>query len=136
MGTNLSLDSVLRQAVSGVPDAVAASYVDMESGVLMGTMSAKSTEVIDLATATSTNLFQGANVSAVEQMFRTSHGIKDDDDQHLSEVLVISQDMLHIFLRGKKNSSHCLCIVCPKNTNLGMALTKSRMALTSVEGSL
>jgi hypothetical protein len=49
---------------------------------------------------------------------------------------VANDNLLHIFLRGKKNVEHAAVFVCRKNANLGMALTKARMALDSIESAL
>lgn len=134
----MSLDSELQKAMSGVPECVAIGYVDMESGMLLGvkTVDSHPAEVLDLVAAASADLFQGTNVVAIEQMFKKARGVKGDDRHYFNEILVMSENLLHIFLRGKENVGHALTIVCRKNANLGMALTKARMALGAVEGAL
>ncbi|MCF6227723.1 MAG: hypothetical protein L3J82_03520 [Planctomycetes bacterium] len=134
----MSLDSELQKAMSGVPECVAIGYVDMESGMLLGvkTVDSHPAEVLDLVAAASADLFQGTNVVAIEQMFKKARGVKGDDRHYFNEILVMSENLLHIFLRGKENVDHALTIVCRKNANLGMALTKARMALSAVEGAL
>ncbi len=134
----MSLDGELQKAMSNIPECVATGYVDMESGMLLGvkTVDSHPAEVLDLVAAASADLFQGTNVVAIEQMFKKARGVKNDDSHYFHEILVMSENLLHLFLRGKENISHALCIVCRKNANLGMALTKSRMALSAVEEAL
>ena len=50
-------------------------------------------------------------------------------------MIVNSDNLLHIFMRGKKYSSHVTVFVCRKSANLGMALTKARLALPEIEAS-
>jgi hypothetical protein len=41
-----------------------------------------------------------------------------------------------MFLRCKKNANHVLVFVSRKTANVGMVIAKSRIALSSVDGSL
>lgn len=134
----MSLDSALQQSITQVPECVAAGYVDMGTGMLLAvkTVDSHPSEVLDLVAAATADLFQGSNVVAIEKMFKRSRGLKEDDHHYFQEMLVFSDNLLHVFMRGKKYADHAVVFVCRKNANIGMALTKARMALPTLEGSL
>jgi hypothetical protein len=93
-------------------------------------------EVFELLAAATADLFQGPNVAAIEKVFRKSRGLPENNDQHyFQEIIVNSDNLIHVFLRGKRQLQ-VVCFVCRKGANLGMVLTKSRMALPDVENAL
>jgi hypothetical protein len=61
-----TLDTVLQKSVTSVPDCVAAGYVDLASGMLLGvkTVDSHPQEVIELLAAATADLFQGPSVAA------------------------------------------------------------------------
>ncbi|THU03669.1 hypothetical protein E9531_05635 [Lampropedia puyangensis] len=133
----MSLDSSLEKAVATIPDCVAAGYVDLESGMLLAikTVDSHAQEVIDLLSAATADLFQGPNVQAIEKIFRRVRGVQEDGRHYFQEIIVNSDNLLHIFLRGK-NQAQVATFVCRKGANLGMVLTKSRMAMPAIESAL
>lgn len=133
-----ALDTSLQSAMNQIPECVAAGYVDIATGMALSvkTVDANPQEVSDLVSAATTDLFQGTNVSSIEDMFKTARGLSADGRQHFQEIVVFSDNLLHMFLRCKKNANHVLVFVSRKSTNVGMVIAKSRSALNSVDGSL
>ena len=131
------LDQQLNTAVSSIPECLAAGYVDIGSGMLLSvkTVDSHPSEVLDLVAAATADMFAGPNVSMIEKMFKKSRGVADDNHHYFQEIIVNSDNLLHIFMRGKKYSSHVTVFVCRKSANLGMALTKARLALPEIEAS-
>ena len=134
----MSLDAALNKAASLVPECLAAGYVDTESGMLLAikTVDSHPREVIDLVAAATADLFNGPNVSMIERMFKKSRGVTDDGHHYFQEIIVNSDNLLHIFLRGKKYTGHVTVFVCRKSANIGMALTKARLAHPEIEASV
>jgi hypothetical protein len=133
-----TLDTALQKAVSSIPECVAAGYVDLSSGMIlsMKTVDSHPGEVFDLLAAATADLFQGPNVSAIETIFRKARGLPENSDDHyFQEIIVNSNNLIHIFLRGKRQQQ-VACFVCRKGANLGMVLTKSRMAMPEIEAAL
>lgn len=132
-----SLDFALQKAVTSIPDCVAAGYVDLDSGMLLAikTVDSHPREVIELLAAATSDLFQGQDVQLIEQIFRKARGVSEDGRHYFQEIIVNSDNLLHVFLRGKKQHQ-VGCFVCRKGANLGMVLTKSRMAMPEVEAAL
>jgi predicted regulator of Ras-like GTPase activity (Roadblock/LC7/MglB family) len=131
----VSLDKSLSEMMKAVPECIAAGWVDMNTGMLLGvkTVDSHPQEVLDLVAAATTDLFQGANVSAIEQLFKKSRGVTDNGEHYFKEIIVLSQNLLHIFSRGRKKDDQVLVAVCRISANLGMALTKVRAALPQIE---
>lgn len=131
----MSLDDELANLQKNVPECVASGYVDMKTGMLLGirTVDSHPSEVIDLVAAATGDLFQGQNVTNIEQMFKKVRGVKDDGHHYFQEIIVLSDNLIHVFQRAKRNEDMVLVTVCRGSANLGMVLTKARGALAGVE---
>lgn len=134
----MSLKSALSEAVSEIPECLAAGYVDMQSGMLLGvqTVDSHPQEVLDTVAAATADLFQGKNVVMIENMFKKARGQEKDNRHYFQEIIVFSEHLLHVFLRSKKYEDQVFTVVCRKSANIGMVLTKSRMALQGVSDSV
>lgn len=132
------LDNACTRAQSNVPDCVAAGYVDMGSGMLLGakTVDSHPREVLDLVAAATADLFQGTNVTSIEKLFKKARGVKDDGSHYFHEIIVMSENLLHVFIRSKRNPDQAAVFVCRKSVNIGMALTKSRLSLPELENAV
>lgn len=135
MATNL--DSALQTAVASIPECVAAGYVDLSTGMLLGikTVDSHPTEILELLAAATADMFQGPNVVTIENMFKKARGV-EDNKHYFQEMVVNSDNLIHIFCRGKANEEHVVGFVCRKSANLGMALTKARAAMPTLESAL
>lgn len=134
----MSFDKALTAAQAQVPECLAVGYVDMSTGMLLGvkTVDSHPSEVLDLVAAATADLFQGTNVTAIEKMFKNARGTSADTRHYFKEILVFSENLLHVFMRGKKNSDHAAVFVCRVSANVGMVLAKSRLALPALEQAL
>ncbi|MDG5977740.1 pas sensor protein [Hydrogenophaga taeniospiralis CCUG 15921] len=130
-----TLDQQLATASAGIPECVAAGYVDIQSGMLLAikTVDSHPSEVIDLVAAATGDLFAGSNVTAIEQMFNKSRGLASSDHHYFQEIIVNSDNLIHVFMRGKRYSNYVAVFVCRRSANLGMVLTKARMAMPELE---
>lgn len=134
----MSLDTAIQNSVSALPECVAAGYVDMTTGMLLAvkTVDSHPSEVLDLVSAATADLFQGTNVVAIEKMFKRSRGLPEDNHHFFQEMLIFSDNLLHVFMRCKRHTDHVVVWVCRKSANVGMALTKARMSLAEIEKAL
>jgi hypothetical protein len=130
----MSLEKALNTAQSSIPECVAAGYVDMSTGMLLAvkTVDSHPSEVLDLVSAATADLFQGTNVVAIEKMFKKTRGTSDTN-HYFQEILVFSTNLIHVFMRGKKKTEHAVVFVCRGNANIGMVLSKARGTLASLE---
>lgn len=134
----MSLDKALAAAQSDIPECVAAGYVDMVSGMLLGvkTVDSHPSEVLDLVAATTGDLFQGKNVVAIEQMFNKARGLPPSGHHYFNEIVVFSTNLLHVFIRSKRNPDHAAVFVSRIAANVGMTLVKARAAMAGVEAAM
>ncbi len=128
------LNNVLSTAVASIPECIAAGYIDLASGMLMGmkTVDSQPDDVVELLAAATADLFQGPNVKMIESIFKKARGLKDDGHHYFQDIVVNSENLIHVFIRGK-NEQQVGCFVCRRSANLGMALTKARGAMPALE---
>ncbi len=131
----MNLDTALANVQKSVPECVAAGFVDMKTGMLLGvkTVDSHPQEVLDLVAAATGDIFQGTNVSAIENLFKKTRGVKDDGHHYFQEIIVLSDNLIHVFQRCKRSEDMVLVTVCRISANLGMVIAKARGALPSVE---
>jgi predicted regulator of Ras-like GTPase activity (Roadblock/LC7/MglB family) len=134
----MSLDSELAMLQKNVPECVAAGVVDMRTGMLLGvrTVDSHPQEVLDLVAAATGDLFQGQNVIAIERMFKQTRGVKDDGHHYFQEFIVMSDNLIHVFQRGKRNEDMVMVTVARASANLGMVITRARTGLAAVEAAV
>jgi len=132
------LDAVIQKAVSSIPECVAAGYVDLESGMLIGikTVDSHPSEVMDMLAAATSDMFQGPNVVAIEKIFKKARGVEDDGSHYFQEMVVNSANLIHVFIRSRGSQEQVACFVCRRSANLGMVLTKARGIMPEVEAAV
>ena len=129
----MSIQESLKVAMKTIPDCIAAGYVDMETGMLLGStvtdeVGENDLDTLALAVA---NLFQGRGVAAFETLLRQA-GSEEAESPEFGEIAVFSKDRLTIFLRTREYPDHVVCYVCRASANVGLALTKSHLSLGPV----
>ncbi len=131
----MSIDSALSQATRNIPECVATGLVDMTTGMLLGvkTVDSHPQDVLDLVAAATGDLFQGPNVTTIEQMFRKSRGVTDDGRHYFREIVVNSDNLIHVFQRCQRNEEFVFVAVCRVSANLGMVITRSRLELSKID---
>jgi len=131
------IEQQLQAAITSIPECVAAGYVDLSTGMLLGikTVDSHPDEVMELLAAATADMFQGTNVVTIENMFKKARGV-EDNKHYFNEMIVNSDNLIHVFIRGKTNDEHVIVFVCRKSANLGMVLTKSRASMPALESAL
>jgi hypothetical protein len=133
----MSPSQIISKAIAGMPECLAAGFVDLRSGLLLDIKTAGQhpSGVMDLLAAATADLFQGPNALAIESVFNPERG-EEGNNHYFQEILVTSENLLHVFLRGKQHQDYVAVFVCRNTTNLGMVLAKARLALPAFEASL
>jgi hypothetical protein len=137
VNSTFDLNATISKAITTIPECLAAGYVDVASGMLLSikTVDSHPSEVIDLLAAATADLFQGSNVVSIENIFKKARGV-DNFKHYFQEMVIYSDNLLHVFLRGKKYQDHVAVFVCRNTVNMGMAFTKARAALPLIENAL
>lgn len=134
----MSIDAALQSAITAIPQCLAAGYVDVKNGVLIAikTVDSYPSELLDFLALASADLFQGPNVVGIERAFKKSRGTEADKQHYFQEILVLSDHLVHVFLRSKKNQDRISCFVCRKSVSVGIAMTESRTAMLAIEAAV
>jgi hypothetical protein len=134
----MSIDKALAAAQAEIPDCVAAGYVDMASGLLLGvkTVDSHPAEVLDLVAAATGDLFQGKNVVEIERLFDKARGITGPHNHYFREIVVFSSNLIHVFIRSKKHVNHASVFVTRASANIGMVLVRARAAAANCEAAV
>ena len=123
----MSVETILAKTMNDVPKTVAAGVVDMSTGMLLGvkTIDSHPQEVLDLVSAATKDLFEGDNVTTIEETFKRVRGVQTGE-RYFKEMIVMSSNLVHIFARLKSMESVVLVVVCRTDMNLGLGLMKTR----------
>lgn len=133
-----NLDQTIAASISSIPECLAGGYIDIASGMLLSvkTVDSHPSEVIDMLAAATADLFAGKNVVAIENMFKKARGLAADNHHYFQEIIVNSDNLIHVFIRGKRYTDYVACFVCRKTANLGMALTRARAVMPEIEAAV
>jgi hypothetical protein len=134
-------EGLLHVARSDVPECVAAAYVDLATGMLLGatTAGSHSLETLELVGAAATDLFLGPSGGAIESLFsplleEEQEQKEQEEEQHeFDEILVLSTEFVHFLVRAREHPRRALVIVCRKEVNMGMTMSRARLALAAIE---
>ncbi|SDX01760.1 hypothetical protein SAMN05444358_102203 [Ruegeria halocynthiae] len=129
----MSIESALASAIKTIPDCIAAGYVDMETGMLLGVDASDkdSADALENLAIAVVNLFQGRGMRGFEELLRAAD-VDEAEHAGFGEIAVFSNDRLHIFLRTREYPDHVVCYICRDSANVGLALTKSHLSLEPV----
>ncbi|MFI5936480.1 hypothetical protein [Actinoplanes sp. NPDC051494] len=117
-----------------VPDCVAAGLVDMSTGMMLAvdTLDNYPGELLDLLAAATFDLFQGRNVTMIEDLFKARRGVTTDR-HYFQEIVVNSDNLVHLFLRSQQNQDFVAVIVCRRETKMGMVFAQARIVMKQLE---
>lgn len=123
----MNVNDGIADAMKNVPKAVAAGVVDMNSGLLLGikTTSSHPQEVFDLLAAATQDMFEGENVTSIENIFKKARGVKTNE-RYFQEIIVTSKNLIHFFSRIPSSASTVMAVVCSNDANIGLVLVKGR----------
>ncbi|GAB2952643.1 hypothetical protein GCM10027280_46190 [Micromonospora polyrhachis] len=133
-----SLSQIVINAVksfrSSVPECVAAGVVDMSTGMLLSvdTTDSHPQEVLDLLAAATFDIFQGRNVTMIEDIFKARRGVSGGG-HYFQEILVNSQNLTHLFIRSAVSPNIVAVVVCRRAVNIGMMFAQARMVMRQME---
>ncbi len=133
----MSIEAALNTAIHTIPDCIAAGYVDMETGMLLGTSfaSPEDARALDSLAIAVANLFQGRGIGGFEELLREA-GSDVSEKTGFGEIAVFSKGRLNIFLRTSAYPDHVICYTCRDSANVGLALTKSHLSLGPVSAAV
>lgn len=130
-----AVDRTLKSLRSDVPDYAASGLVDMSSGMLLGvdTLDAHPREIIDIIAAATADLFRGRMVTQIQDMWRRNRAEADGRGAHLDQMLIYSDNLVHLFIRSTQSPDIVAVVVCRSSVNVGMLLAQARPAMRELD---
>lgn len=122
-----TLTSVLDDVKRSVPDCLAAGFVDLKTGTLMGVSSGANSRE-----SSASELLEQAPVATLESLFKKP-GTLGSDDGFFQEVLVLSGDLIRVYQRCQNDTDVVLMTICRGSANMGMVLDRSRQQLPALD---
>jgi hypothetical protein len=138
---NLSMAEVVGTCMKNfrqsVPDYVASGIVDMTTGMLLGvdTVDDHPREILDMLAAATYDLFQGRAVSTIEEIWNRRRGYSHDV-HYFQEILVNSQNLVHLFMRGTVSPNIVAAVICRRTVNVGMLFAQARVVMRQLDEAL
>jgi hypothetical protein len=136
--TGRSMSQVVTDTVrtfrNQVPEAITAALVDMSTGMLLAVDTIddqQPDEQLDLLAAATFDLFQGRNVSIIRDVFADRH--TQSDRHYFQEMLVNSDDLVHLFLRSNRHQDLVAVVVCKRVVNIGMLFAQARVVMKQMD---
>jgi hypothetical protein len=123
------INNTLKEFRQNVPDYVASGFVDMSTGMLLAvdTVDNHPREILDVLAAATADLFQGKNVTQIEALWNQYRGVEGGN--YFKEILVNSDNLVHLFLRSLSNPEVTAVIVCTRQVSIGMLFAQARAVL-------
>jgi hypothetical protein len=131
MNVTQAVRSTVESFRRDVPDYVASGVVDMTTGMLLAadTVDGHPDEILDVLAAATVDLLQGRTVVQVENMWNERRGDAARDRHYFQEVLVQSDNLVHLFLRSQSNEDLVGVVVCRRPVNVGLLFTMARQGM-------
>lgn len=130
----MKTDEAMATALKDIPKALAAGVVDMDSGMLLDikTTASHPQEVFDLLAAATKDMFEGENVTTIENIFKKSRGVKSNE-RYFNEIIVNSKNLIHFFTRLPNKPSVVFAAICQIDANIGLVLLKGKEIAKQIE---
>ena len=124
------INNTLKEFRQNVPDYVASGFVDMSTGMLLAvdTVDNHPREILDVLAAAAADLFQGKNVTQIEVLWNQYRGVSEGGN-YFKEILINSDNLVHLFLRSTSNPEVTAVIVCTRQVSIGMLFAQARAVL-------
>lgn len=121
----MSLNAQLYKSIRLIPHCLAGGFADIGSGQMLSmlTTGTEPKAVLNLLVGVTKDLFQGENVQLIESLFKDARGVTHDN-HYFQEVVVMNDELTHVFIRSQINKNHFIIFICKNKSNVGLLLTK------------
>lgn len=134
MNLTQAVNNSLKAFRRDVPDCVGVGVVDISTGMLLAVDTADKhpSEILDMLAAATADLFQGKTVTQIEEAWKQIRGVADDR-HYFQEVLVNSDNLVHLFMRSKTNTDLVAAVICSRDVNIGMLFAQGRQVMKALD---
>ena len=134
MNLTQAVNNSLKAFRRDVPDCIGVGVVDISTGMLLAVDTADKhpSEILDMLAAATADLFQGKTVTQIEEAWKQLRGVADDR-HYFQEILVNSDNLVHLFMRSKTNPDLVAAVICSRDVNLGMLFAQGRQVMKALD---
>lgn len=128
----VSLDEVLERALTEIPDSVAIGYLDSGTDMLLAAKvhDGDESDLFDLMAEAIVDVFESRHSAAFEQSIRRASG-SGGAEESIRESICFTDSLVHYAVAGDDGSG-VVCVVCKKDANMGIVISKSRSTLPRI----
>lgn len=131
----MSLQEALAKVVARVPECRAAIYVELPSGLVLGSEKAEGENVNVAGIVSSiTQLFDHPSLAPLESLFQRTRGA--EDTEQIDECAFACDEQVYAVVRTQQGPSRALIVACRKTAPLADVLKYLRQEQEAVEGSV
>jgi hypothetical protein len=134
----MSLHATLQQSLKTVPDGVAAGYVDLNTGTLLGIFAAEGRpqEFLNVMASAVTELFEAPLFKMIDKIWSGQLTEEDLAKDGFGEILLFGKEYTTLLKRCQKHDRHAVIYVSRQQTPPGILLMEVRKSLPAVEESV
>jgi hypothetical protein len=128
------VESTLKSFRHNIPEYLASGVVDMSTGMLLDadTIDDHPRDILDVLAAATADLFRGRTVTQIEELWQEQRGVAEQD-RYFQEILIYSRNLVHLFIRSRRNQEIVAGVVCRRNVNLGMLFAQARRVMRELD---
>jgi hypothetical protein len=128
------INNTLKEFRQNVPDYVGCGFVDMSTGMLLAvdTVADHPREILDIVAAATADLFDGKSITQIEELWKEYRGVTDGG-HYFKEILVNSDNLVHLFMRGVTNQDIVAVVICTRKVSIGMLFAQARQVMREFE---
>jgi len=131
----MEINSILKDIVNNVDDALGCGVVDLRSGMLLGLhhiVPYFTQSYLDAVGAAAVDLFRGRNISNVYKLL-ASHTGSEDSVGRIHEIQTTSDNTFHFMTAIPNSPDALLVLITGKKANIGMGWATVRKAARDIE---
>ncbi len=131
----MEIDQALAVAEARFPECVALGYVELTTGAWVGLRAADpvARNFATRVAASAAELLRSPELGAAEVVFQRHRREGASPSAGIDEIVVTSQERLHLVIRAKKSRDHAMVLVCPAGADIGAWLAEARVAAAALE---
>lgn len=129
----VALENALAAALRDIPECLAVGYLDLQANAPLAVQSLDLPSVKLLNNAVLASFFQEHNLHGIEHLYAKTNRTTEDANQHMREMILFSDNLLYVFIRGIRNRSHVGCFVTQARANVAALLTQARQLMPQLE---
>ncbi|MEZ5934115.1 MAG: dynamin family protein [Alphaproteobacteria bacterium] len=132
-----TVDDVLADALSGIPECRIAACVDIDAArsiaVATGATAQSASSLQTHLAALSAAMLKGESIDAIQRLGTGQAGAAPVETDRASELTIKTKSAVYLLLRLPGRQGHALSLLCGKDVNTSLALVKARRFADSLD---